>query len=119
MAITTAKQNKRRYKLLITIVAGTPVFLATTKLLAERVLIQMQAGGSGMGYVYDDIPDGASAAQVAAGADLAVQLAPAEAAAPGGAYQDSSPTGGIDLSGIAVDGANSGDTVLVDAYLWI
>src|SRR5947209_7784602 len=114
MAITVT-QASRRYKAVITITAGTPIFAATglTPLLCDRLLIQMLSGGSGKGKIFDDVPVGMPAAAVAAGGDVAVELAPATASAPGGVYTDA---GSIDLRMIAVDGS-TGDTVLVNAHL--
>jgi hypothetical protein len=118
--------NKRRFKALITITAGTPIFVADVPTMADRLLIVMLPAGTGIGKVYDDIPDiagvRATAAQVAGGADVAVPLAAANAdgVSPGGAYTDTAqPNGRIDLSGIAIDGSHTGDTVLVDAHLLI
>jgi hypothetical protein len=117
MAITVT-QASRRYKAVITITAGTPIFVANgqTPLLADRILIQMLHGGSGLGKVYDDVPANMTAAQVAAGGDVAVELAPATATAPGGAYSDA---GSVDLRMLAIDGSNSGDVCLVNAHLKI
>lgn len=115
MAITI-KENLRRWKALITVTAGTPIFVAAgqTPIMADRVLIQMRHGGTGLGLVYDDVPVGMTAAEVAAGGDLAVELAPASSTAPGGTYAD---LGSVDLRTVAIDGSNSGDTILVDAHL--
>ena len=118
--------NKRRYKALVTVTAGAPIFLATVPTFADRLLIIMLPAGTGTGKIYDDVPDisgvRATPAQLAAGADLAVPLAAASAdgVSPGGSYVDTAaPNGYIDLSGIAVDGSHSGDTILVDAHLRI
>lgn len=115
MAIAS-QQNKRRFKSLITITAGTPIMVTDKPKFADRILIQMRTGGTGRGYVYDDIPDGMTPAQIAAGGDVPVELAPADSEGPGGVYED---TGNIDLSGIAIDGAVTGDVVLVSAHLKI
>ena len=116
-----AVQNSNRLKVTITVTAGTPIFIASgqTPILADRLIIQMLHGGTGYGLVYDDVPIGMTAAQVAAGGDVAVELAPATATAPGGAYTDAVQNGSIDLRMIAVDGSNTGDHILVDAHLKI
>ena len=111
-------QASRRYKALITVTAGTPIFAASgpTPILADRILIQAKSGGTGKILIYDDVPAGMSAAQVAAGGDVPVELGPATATAPGGSYTDS---GTIDLRMVAVDGLTSGDLCLVNAHLKI
>lgn len=120
MAIVV-KKNGRRLKALITITAGTPIFVAggPERVNADRVQIQMLHGGSGRGLVYDDIPAGTAAADVAAVAGQPSELAPATADAPGGEYTDNAGNGSIDLREIAVDGSNTGDQVLVNAHLKI
>lgn len=116
MAITIV-ENSRRWKALITITAGTPIFVAAGQvpIMADRILVQPRHGGTGLVLVYDDVPIGMAASDVAAGGDLAVELAPATSTAPGGTYTDTG--GSIDLRMIAVDGSHSGDTVLIDAHL--
>jgi hypothetical protein len=120
----TALLNAHRLKTLITITAGVPIFVADgdTPILADRLLIIILPGGTGTGLVYDDVPIGMTAAQVAAGGDLPVPLAsPSVIGAvnqPGGSYSDASQAG-IDLRQIAIDGTNTGDQVLVDAHLKI
>ena len=125
MAITI-QRNKRRYKGIVTVVAGAPIFLADVATFADSLLILMAPGGSGGGKVYDDVPDiagvRATAAQVAGGSDIAIPLAPAPAdgLSPGGAYTDPiAPTRPIDLSGFALDGTHTGDQIIFDAHLKI
>jgi hypothetical protein len=118
MAITVT-QASRRYKALITITAGTPIFVAQglTPILADRLTITALHAGTGLIKIYDDCPVGMTPAQVAAGGDIATELAPATATAPGvNPYSDA---GSIDLRMLAIDGAVSGDTVLVNAHLKI
>lgn len=95
----------------LTITAGTPIRLATSVTLVDRLVIQMKHGGSGLGYVMDGITSGTPSI----GANNPVELAPASANAPGGTYQDSSPLG-IDISQIWIDGSNSGDIVGVSYF---
>lgn len=97
---------------IITIVAGTPVRLNESPLIVSRIYIQMQAAAAGaMGYVMDGVrPD----TNPVANTNPTVQLAPAATDSPGGDYADADPFGSsIDLSRIWVDGAHSGDTMLV------
>lgn len=117
MAISVT-QNSHRYKAVITITAGTPIFVAggLTPILADRIVIQMLSGGTGKGLVYDDVPVGMLAAAVAAGGDVAMELAPATSTSPGGSYAD---TGTVDLRQIAIDGSHTGDVALVNAHLKI
>ena len=114
----TITQNSQRYKALITITAGTPIFVASgpTPILADRFFVQALHAGTGRILFFDDVPLGMTAAQVAAGGDVAIELAPATATAPGGNYAD---LGTIDLRKVAVDGSSSGDTCLFDAHLKI
>ncbi len=120
MAITS-KQNGRRFKALITITAGTPIFVTSgaEAVKADRIQIQMLHGGAGRGLVYDDVPPGTLPADVAAVAGQPAELAAADANNPGGEYTDNAGNGSIDLREIAVDGSNTGDQVLVNAHLKI
>lgn len=97
---------------IITVAAGTPVQLATQSTLVRRIFIQMQAGGTGMGYVMDGVTVGTTPV---ANTNPTVQLAAATASAPGGNYSDASQTSAydIDLQKIWIDGSHTGDTILV------
>jgi len=112
LAISPQRLEAARYNRKITITAGTPIRLSTTKTIVTRVFIQMAISGTSAGYVMAGIMNGRTPASSASG-DLTAQLAGASASAPGGSYSDADPAGSIDLSEIWVDGANSGDTVIV------
>lgn len=121
----------------ITITAATPINLAValklaaasqlavaTPIAANRLLIQMLSGGSGVGYVMDmsAFVAGTAPSHSTSG-HLTAQLNAATAGAPGGNYGDGVsgiPAGGaVDVTRLWVDGANSGDTVVVTADLRI
>lgn len=102
----------------LTITAGTPIQLATKYTPINRLLIQALTGGTGLVYVMDMsgylstvTPNPATSGH------LTAQLAPATSTAPGGSYSDATDatpgSGPIDLSRIYIDGAHSGDTVVV------
>lgn len=95
----------------ITVAAGTPVRLATSRLLVNRIFIQMKTAGTGRGYVMAGIPVGTTPASTTS-AHLTAELCPATATAPGCAYTDSYPDG-IDVSLIWVDGSHTGDKITV------
>ena len=120
MAITIV-QNGRSRNALITITAGTPIPLATgpVEIWVDHLLVQMLAGGSGMGLLYRGFPANTAAASIAAACGQPVQLgAAASSLVPGGAYEiDLRPYGKVDLRTIAVDGTNTGDTAVADGYL--
>lgn len=122
MAIVYSQtENSRRIKALVTITAGVPIpFLSGNEpIRLDRVFVQMLAGGSGAGKVYDDVPPNTAAGAIAATCGPPVQLAPAagDGITPGGSYQDIAEVNGfIDGRTIAVDGTNTGDTVLIDAH---
>jgi hypothetical protein len=105
----------------ITVVAGTPINVATglstaatanDKLMVNRVSCQMKHGGTGYGLVLGGIVAGRIPA-AANSLDLTWEMGPAGATAPGGSWSDDDGTRGIDLSTIWVDGSNSGDKILV------
>lgn len=110
----------RRINQTLTVASGTPINLATgtstaptgPPLWAWEYFIQMAAGGSGMGKVFDGVP--ISRAVVAG--DITAQLAPAvSATSPGGVYSNTDFTGdrnGIDINEIWVDGTHTADTIL-------
>lgn len=101
----------------ITVTAGTPIQVASSRILASEILIQMATGGTGLGYICAGIPTGTTPSASCGGAgQLTAQLAPASATAPGGSYSDSASFKegiGIDVSMIWVDGGHSGDVILV------
>jgi hypothetical protein len=109
----------RRANMVVTIAAGTPVRLSTSKLIANRILIQPIEGCSSCGVVYvmADIPSGTTPSASNA-AHVAASLCAASAAAPGCTYSDPSvvqqgASSTIDLSLIWIDGAHTGDTVRI------
>lgn len=117
-----------RFNQLVTIVAGTPVNLATAtstvpditdQRRCAKLFIQAVHGGTGLVYVMAGIKIGRTPAASTAG-DLTAELAPATAGSPGGSYSDEDPSpggSGILLSAIWLDGAHSGDTVIVSYEL--
>ncbi len=121
LALITAPKGDAgpRTNLVITIVAGTPIQVAVNKTLANEVLIQPQAGGSGIVYVMADIlPRGRVPATSNTG-DVAAQLcASTSATVPGCAYSDPivAQAGNdvfVDMSLIWIDGSHTGDKVTV------
>jgi hypothetical protein len=111
--------NQRRLKALVTVTAGTPIFVANTQTLVDSVMVIMMQNGSGVGRVYDDVAPGTLPANVAAN-ETPVPLAPATASAPGGTVLYTAPANGsLDLQSFAFDGSVTGDTILVDAHLKI
>lgn len=110
-------QSDPRINKSITVTAGTPIQVSSTKILAAEVFIQMATGGTGVGYICAGIPSGTTPSASCGGAgQLTAQLAPASATAPGGSYSDSislTVGAGIDISTIWVDGGHSGDVILV------
>lgn len=123
-----------RFNKAITVVAATPINVATgmtsaqmvtagfsqiPRQLVKRVFLQMKVAGTGLGYVMDGIRGQTSATQQwrvpasSVSGDLTAQLAPATATAPGGSYGDSDPNAGIDLSQTWIDGSVNGDVITV------
>ena len=92
---------------------GAPHRIASTQTLADRLLVQMATGGSGIGYVLSSNSGGTPSKSN--DADIAAELAAATATGPGVPYKDCQPGGGdcIDVSAYWVDGANSGDKIRV------
>ena len=119
MAITVT-QNGNFLNALVTITAGTPIPLATgpVPIKFEHLFIQMLAGGSGLGLVYQGVPPNTAPASIAAATGAPAQLAPASSTAPGGDYGlELAPNQVQDLRTFAVDGLSTSDTVLVTARL--
>ena len=110
-----------------TVTAGSPINLATgttrapakgEEVWAWQVSIQMQHGGSGLGYVMDGIPIGRATAPAASNsADLSLELASATANAPGGSMNKTMPQGQdraeIAIHEIWIDGSHTGDGMIV------
>ncbi len=111
-----------RVNQLLSVVAATPINIATgtstapaassPPMYASRLFIQAVHGGTGLVYVMDGIQVGKTPATSTAG-HLTAELAPATSTAPGGAYSDADPSGGIDLRKIWIDGGHTADTVIV------
>jgi hypothetical protein len=122
-------QNTRRLILVFT-VSANPDFIMTANapFLADRLFIQMLAGGSGMGEIFVDVPVTDPGGTQPAASTLStvcgqpIQLAPATATSPGGSYTEdpsTDPWSGTDLRNYAVTGSNAGDQILVVAHLKI
>lgn len=121
-----------RINKLITIASGTPTRIwdgATAAPSYEQAspppavwvtnfFVQMMHGGSGLGFVMTGIPYGTTPNYNTAGT-VTGELAPASASAPGGSFsQDQSAFGSelagtVDITRAWVDGASSGDKVIV------
>ncbi len=102
-----------RQGIILTVTAGTPIQLATQTVMVRRIFIQMQAASSGgLGYVMVGVPVGTTPV---ANTTPTAQLAAASSTSPGGSYSDGSSTANydIDLQKIWIDGAHTGDTILV------
>jgi hypothetical protein len=103
----------------ITITSGTAIRVVNNSVKASSILFQMLDGGSGLGYVLNANPQNANCNKASAGTAWVAELAPATVTAPGGSAtvpSNGSATteqGGQDLQWFCVDGAHSGDTVLV------
>lgn len=108
--------DARRQNTQVTVTAGTPIRLSTTKRLVNRIFIQMAIGGTGVGYVFDGIANGTTPDPTHA-ADLTAQLCAATATAPGCNYSDvvNSVTAAdaIDLSQFWVSGSHTGDVLII------
>lgn len=77
-----------RINKIITLISGTPVQVSATSILADRLLIQAAAGGTHIVYVCIVGPGVTPASNCGTAGQLAAQLAPATATAPGGSYSD-------------------------------
>jgi hypothetical protein len=108
----------------ITIAAGTPKNAVTggdaadtSPCFATEIFVQMLTGGTGRGIVMDEIA-GVSAGvgrvpSSTSDSDVSMELAPATATAPGGAYSRTEPSGAIDVNQLWIDGSHTGDTVKI------
>jgi hypothetical protein len=107
---------------LITITAGTPVQVSASHIVVSSIMIQPLVGsGAGLIYVCAGIQTGttptADCAATANGSyELGAQLAAATSTVPGPVYSFYVPTPGSDLSTFWIDGAHTGDTVLVSWF---
>lgn len=109
-----------RFNGVLTVTSGTPQNLGTglttsdgIQRFASRVFIQMVTAGSGLGYVMAGIL-GTRVPATSNSSDVTMELSAASADGPGGWYSDFDPNfmgGGIDVTTIWVDGANTGDTI--------
>lgn len=113
--------DAERVNMQVTITAGTPVRLTTTKTLVNRLFIQLKTGSSGRAFLLLGVPatttcDATNAAQ------LTAELAPATATAPGGSFSDPqgangmSPSDSEDLAQICIDGSHTGDVVVISFW---
>lgn len=107
-----------RINITFTIAAGTPVQIWTqsSPYLVNELLIQPQPGSSaGVIYVMAGIGNGRTPAHTNS-SDLTATLCAATSTAPGCTYSDgtlATPNSAVDISGIFLDGAHTGDTVTV------
>lgn len=105
--------NAARVGRIITVAAGTPVQLATSRIIVRRIIIQMQVATSGgVGYVMDGVQVGTTPV---ANTNPTIQLCAGSASSPGCSYSDQPSTVNydIDLQRIWVDGAHTGDTITI------
>ena len=114
-----------RVNVTLTINAGTPQNAVTAgsaapaqgqPVYAKRYVVQVQpAAGGGLVYVMDGIRGGRVPAHTVS-SDLSGTLTAGTAALPGGSFSDADPDpqgAGIDMTQVWVDGAHTGDTVVV------
>ena len=112
--VSPALPTDAQYGRQITVTAGTPIRVVSTRTLVASVFVQMKHGGSGLGLIYSANPSESCSAGT-----LVAELSPASPTAPGGAYvfpsNDSAGTqqGGYDMNWLCVDGSNSGDVMIV------
>lgn len=109
--------------LTLTVVAGTPIRIATMPVRANFMMITMLTAGTGRGFILnsDAGPTTPYSATVPKTANnFVTELAPATATAPGGVFQwpPASNVGGaaapaFDLQDWLVDGSHTGDTIQV------
>jgi hypothetical protein len=106
----------------LTITAGTPIRLAITKTLVDRLFIEGRHGAStGIIYVMLGVPV-ATTCNAADPSQLTAELAPATATAPGIAFNDpvgangNTPSDREDLALACIDGTHTGDTVIVSYW---
>lgn len=85
-------------------------------MMMDRVLIQMRAGGTGLGSVYDGVASGVIPTP---GTTPDAQLAPATAGSPGGSYTDTiSPNSGNGINGTELwVSSTQADPVLISVDL--
>lgn len=108
-----------RVNRVITVTAGTAIRLSTSHTYVDRIFIQMLTGGSGRGFVMDGVPLGTTPDRTNP-AHLTAELQAATAVSPGGNYSDQAQNQSaatIDLAMIAIDGAVTGDKIIVSYYL--
>lgn len=115
-------QPAGQHAALITITAGTPIQITTAHVVISSLMIQPLVGTStGIIYVCGGIQSGTPAAACAASAngsyELAAQVGAATSTVPGPTYSFYVPSPGLDLSQWWIDGAHSGDPVLVSWYV--
>jgi hypothetical protein len=87
-------------------------------LWVNKLSIQMKHGGSGIGYVFLGIKNGATPTLPPIDGQLSLELEPATATAPGGQVSDSKFGSGVlsgteDVTKCWIATANSGDSMIV------
>ncbi len=107
-----------RINQILTIASGTPIHLSAFHFYVSRILIQAaESASGGIIQICTGIPiETTPAANCGTAGQLGGQLAAATSTAPGGSYSDTSDNHqgkGIDLATIWIDGAHTGDTVIV------
>ena len=98
----------------LTLTPGTAQRLVKNSIIASSLFIQMNVGGTGVGYVLS-APIGVTCAKGGAGTTWIATLQAATSTAPGGNItipSNPDPQGGINVALYCVDGAQS-DTVTV------
>ncbi len=97
-----------------TIVAGTPVAIEVDPCQVRSCFVQMKHGGTSIGYLLNlaffpagTVPDATNAQHVAA------EMNAASATGAGGSWSYPDSDAGYDVSKMYLDGAHSGDVVIV------
>jgi hypothetical protein len=120
LALASLTEAERR-NMQVVIVAGTPVRLATTKTLVNRLFIQSRHSNTGLLYLMAGVPT-SQTCSAANAAHLTAELGPGDATHPGSSYNDpqgangNSPPDVEDLQNFCIDGTVNADVAIVSYW---
>lgn len=110
-----------RINLQFSVVAGTPIRIATQSTSVNRLFIQSRHGSTGIVYLLGGVPTGTTC-NANNSSQLTAELGPGDSLHPGASLSDpqgadgNTPSDREDLATWCIDGSHTGDLVIVSFW---